>query len=108
MFQSNITLSSVPLTASHCTSPLFTGGDYCLPPQVVTFEPGEKMVTVHFPITDDQVAEDTENFTLTLSSPVSAVLSEGHTTATVWITDLSDCTLLTQPWRTSMTPHFSC
>ena len=106
MFQSNVTLSSVPLTASHCTSPLFTDGDYCLTPQVVTFEPGERIVTIHIPITDDQVAENAENFTLTLSSPVSAVLREGHTTATVWITDLSDCTLHTQPRRT--TPHFSC
>jgi len=64
------------------------------------------MATVHIPITDDQVAENTENFTLTLSSPVSAVLKEGHTTTTVWITDLSDCTLHTQPRRT--TPYFSC
>ena len=89
-FQSNVTLTSLNLTASPCTSSPLTIGDYCSPPQVVTFDPGETKVALLIPITNDTVAEDTENFTLSISSPTAAVLTS-PTSATVWITDLADC-----------------
>ena len=89
-FQSNVTLTTLNLTASPCTSSPLTNGDYCSPPQKVTFEPGETEVALLIPIINDTVAEDTENFTLSLSSPSAAVLT-GHTSTTISITDLADC-----------------
>ena len=89
-FQSNVTLTTLNLTASPCTSSPLTDGDYCSPPQMVTFEPGETEVALLIPIINDTVAEDTENFTLSLSSPSAAVLT-GHTSTTISITDLADC-----------------
>ena len=61
------------------------GADYEAESGTLTFGAGSTQHTVAVPIVDDQVSEEMETFTVTLSDPERATLSE--TTATGTITD---------------------
>ena len=63
------------------------GSDYVLPvPRSVTFAPGDDNQDVEFSILPDDLIEDTESFTLTLSNVNGAILSN-PSSATVHIVD---------------------
>lgn len=49
----------------------------------------EKSITVV--INDDDMAEDTETFTVVLSDPINAVLNDNQNHTKIWITDSEDC-----------------
>ena len=60
--------------------------DYATSVGTVRFAAGQTSKTISIPIVDDSYAEGSENFTITLSNPVGAVL-DAPNTATVTITD---------------------
>ena len=69
------------------------GADYEAESGTLTFGAGSTQHTVAVPIVDDQVSEEMETFTVTLSDPERATLSE--TTATGTITDDDEAPKLT-------------
>lgn len=46
---------------------------------------------VIIPIIDDDIAEDTESFMVSLSNPSNAVINDNQNHTVVWITDTGDC-----------------
>lgn len=64
------------------------GSDYTLTSDTATILKGAISTTVSIPITDDSLDENTETFTVTLSSPINAVISDGEGVGT--ITDNDD------------------
>ncbi len=60
--------------------------DYATSVGTVRFAAGQASKTISIPIVDDSYAEGSENFTITLSNPVGAILSMPNT-ATITITD---------------------
>ena len=48
-------------------------------------------VRIIIPINDDDIAEDTESFMVSLSNPSNAVIDENQNHTVVWITDTGDC-----------------
>jgi hypothetical protein len=59
------------------------GSDYTATSGTLTFAPGETSKTVAVPIVEDTTVEPDETFTLTLASPVNAVLGQPAATATI-------------------------
>jgi hypothetical protein len=59
--------ASVHLATSNSTAT--AGSDYVAVSQTLTFAPGESVKTFNVPLIDDQLYEDDETFTLTLSDP---------------------------------------
>ncbi|MFM2062782.1 MAG: hypothetical protein RLZZ507_2452 [Cyanobacteriota bacterium] len=98
----NVTLSSastqtitVQFTTSNGTAR--AGSDYSSRSGTLTFNPGQTTQTIIIPILNDAINEANENFTVTLSSPVNAVLGTRRT-ATTTITDtLTSSTTTTLP-----------
>ena len=66
------------------------GTDYTATSGTLTFAVGETTKTITVPATEDAVFEDTETFTLTLSSPVNAAFVGGRTTLDAVGTILED------------------
>lgn len=73
-----------------CSSPE-PGADYCGVEQEVVFPPGASTATVAIPILDDDVAEEEEQFQVTLLSPRNAILTPSRSHAYVTITSQDDC-----------------
>lgn len=63
------------------------GSDFTAYSTTLDFAAGETEKTVVIPITDDNVYEGTERFTVELSNPTNAVLDPAHAVGTVLITD---------------------
>lgn len=62
----------------------FSGGkDYSATSGLLTFGIGETSKTIYVPILGDTVDEDNEDFTVTLSSPVNAVIADGTAKGTI-------------------------
>ena len=57
--------------------------DYTSTSSTLTFEPGQTSKTIEVPIVDDDVEDDGETFTLTLSEPSGAVLADAEATGTI-------------------------
>ena len=61
--------------------------DYTSTSSTLTFEPGQTSKTIEVPIVDDDVEDDGETFTLTLSDPSGAVLADAEATGTIRSTE---------------------
>ncbi len=59
------------------------GSDYADATGQVTFAPGVITQTVNVPLSDDAIIEGSETFTLTLTAPVNATLTDATATATL-------------------------
>ena len=57
--------------------------DYTTVSGTLVFQPGEEMMTISVQTTEDTVEEDTETFTVTLSSPSGATIDDGTATGTI-------------------------
>ncbi|MFN2623250.1 MAG: Calx-beta domain-containing protein [Chthoniobacterales bacterium] len=64
-----------------------SGSDYTAASGTLTFNPGDTSKTIPIGITDDTVVEDSENFSITLSSPSFGSTLGTPSTATVTIAD---------------------
>jgi hypothetical protein len=69
------------------------GQDYTAVSQDVTFAPGETSKSVNVPISDDDLYEGPETFTVNLSDPSSGASLGSPSTATVTITDDDTATI---------------
>ena len=58
-------------------------GDYTETRGTLTFRPGQTSKTISAPVTDDDLAEYDELFSLALSNPVNAALADGQTSVAV-------------------------
>jgi hypothetical protein len=83
-------------TAGTCGNP---GADYVANSGTVSFIAGEQVKTINVSVCSDNVADDGETFTVTLSSPSGANIGDG--TATGTITANTAGTLLISELRTS-------
>ena len=59
------------------------GLDYQATSGTLSFAPGELEKTIEVPILDDDLFEDDETFSLTLSDPVAATIRDGEATGTI-------------------------
>ena len=57
--------------------------DYTAASDTLTFAPGEQMMTITVRTTEDTVEEETETFTVSLSSPSGATIDDGTATGTI-------------------------
>ena len=94
--QFDVTLSQMsngPVTVRYATSDgtAHAGDDYTTMSDTLEFEAGERTKTISVPIIDDNLDEADEEFSVTLSSPNGATLS--NNTATGTIKDNDDPTL---------------
>lgn len=88
------TLQNAAATASSvdvALQPLSTataGTDFALPAlQTITFPAGSTSQTLTFPLTDDQLPEETEYVVLRLQNPTNATLAAGATDLLVYVRD---------------------
>ncbi len=63
------------------------GADYTAVSGTLTFAPGETAKTIAVPIADDATAEPAENFTLNLTSPSNATISDATGVVTIGASD---------------------
>ena len=79
--------STEQITVQYGTSngTAIAGSDYTASNGTATIAAGQTCTTINIPILNDAVQESTENFTVTLSSPVNATI--GTSTGTVTIND---------------------
>ena len=92
-FESRVLLTTQPnnaTPATNCSSP-GADTDYCSLLVEVVFPPGETRATQNVSIIDDSIAEGPESLILSLLNPNSTIIREEYNTATVIITDESDC-----------------
>ncbi|MBC6698419.1 choice-of-anchor I family protein [Hymenobacter sp. BT190] len=83
----NTSSSSVEV-AVQALSTASAGTDYVLPAlQTLTFPAGTTSQTITVPLTDDQLAEETEYFVLRLQNPTNATLTAGATDLLVYVRD---------------------
>jgi hypothetical protein len=77
--------STTPVTVNYTTAngTATAGSDYTAVSGTVTFAPGQRVKAVVVPILNDAAGENTEAFTLTLSSPVGATITDGAGAATI-------------------------
>jgi CSLREA domain-containing protein len=77
--------SALPVTVSYATSDgsAAAGSDYTAASGTLTFAPGETTKTISVSTTNDAVAETSEQFTMTLSSPSGATIGDGTGAATI-------------------------
>ncbi|WP_205666092.1 Calx-beta domain-containing protein [Aquabacter cavernae] len=77
--------SAVPVTVSYTTlnGTATAGQDYASSVGTLTFAPGETVKTVQVPVVGDTVVELNESFTLNLSSPVNATVTDGSAVGTI-------------------------
>lgn len=77
--------STVPVTVNYTTAngTATAGGDYTAVTGTVTFAPGQTLQSVVVPILNDAAGENTEAFTLTLSNPTGATITDGVGAATI-------------------------
>ena len=59
------------------------GDDYTSTSGTLTFAPGEASKTIRVPTVEDTTQEQTETFTITLSSPTNATIADGSATGTI-------------------------
>ena len=59
------------------------GDDYTSTSGTLTFAPGEASKTIRVPTVEDTTQEQTETFTVTLSSPTNATIADGSATGTI-------------------------
>ena len=59
------------------------GDDFTATSRTLTFAPGEASKTVRVPTVEDTTQEQTETFTVTLSSPSGATIEDGSATGTI-------------------------
>ena len=71
------------------------GSDYTASPATatLTFAPGEDQKTISASLIDDNIDEDDETFTVTLSNPQNAVLAQNRGAATATIRDNDEASL---------------
>ena len=84
----NVTLSQAsdgPVTVSYATSngSADAGDDYTATSDTLEFGVGERTKTIEIPTIDDDLDEPNEEFTVTLSSPNGATLSNNTATGTI-------------------------
>lgn len=77
--------STVPVTVNYATAngTATAGGDYTAVTGTLTFAPGQTVQSVVVPILNDAAGETTEAFTLTLSNPAGATITDGVGAATI-------------------------
>ncbi|WP_420635722.1 Calx-beta domain-containing protein [Candidatus Palauibacter sp.] len=77
--------SSQQVTVEYATSDgtATSGADFAAASGTLTFAANETSKTVEVATTDDSVAEESETFTLTLSSPANATLGDATATGTI-------------------------
>ena len=80
---SNVSGGTVEIAFATQDGTATAGSDYVDFPGTVVFLPGENQKTVSVPILDDIAVEGDETFTLTLSSPATALLGTTQATATI-------------------------
>jgi len=68
------------------------GNDYTATSGIVTFLPGDILETVSVPLVDDEVAEDDQQFSVTLDGAIGATIERGEAMATI-VDDDPDPTL---------------
>ena len=92
------------VTVNHTTADgsATAGTDYESTSGTLTFAAGETTKTINVPITGDEVYEENETFTVTLSGQVNATLSDGEATGTI-NNDEEAPTLRIAPLRVSVT-----
>ena len=71
------------------------GDDYTTKTGTSTFDPGDTRKTIAVPIMDDDVEDDGETFTLTLSDASGADLGDAEATGTIRNTEAADADPLT-------------
>ena len=59
------------------------GSDYAGTNGTLRFDPGQETRTIRVPALDDDILEDTEDFTVELSDPAGAALADGTATGTI-------------------------
>ncbi len=69
------------------------GSDYTAVSGTLTFAPGETAKTIAVPIADDATAEPAENFTLNLTSPANATISDPTGVVTIGASDATPVAL---------------
>jgi sugar lactone lactonase YvrE len=81
----NTTVSTLPLTVNYATSDgsALAGSDYAATNGTLTFAPGVTSEIIRIPILDDSLAESTETFTVSLSSPSGATIADGQAVGTI-------------------------
>jgi hypothetical protein len=86
--QSAVTGANTTFTYSTANGSATAGSDYTGATNVAGgITAGNTTTTISIPITDDGVYEGSEDFTVTLSSPVNATIASGQGTGTGTITD---------------------
>ena len=81
------------------------GSDYTETSGTLTFEPGEDEQTVSVPITDDDVEDDGETFTLMLSNASGATIADAEATGTIRNTETTTTAELTAAFRDMPAEH---
>ena len=84
----------LPLTVNYATADgtAVAGSDYTATSGTLTFAPGVTSETIRVPILDDTVYEPNETFTVNLSNPVGATITDGQGVATIQDNDSTTTT----------------
>lgn len=77
------------------------GSDYTATSGTLTFGAGQTTNTIEVPITDDEVDDDGETFTITLTNPVGVTLTDAEGTGTIKNRDMLPIALLARFGRTT-------
>lgn len=93
-----VTLSAVSaqtVTVQYATSDAtaIDGGDYTATSGTLTYTPGQTNRTVTVPLLDDAVAEGSETFSVSLSSPSNATIAPGAGVVTITDDDAASVTI---------------
>lgn len=80
---SSASLSSVTVNYATSDDTATQPGDYTAGSGTLTFAPGDTSKTISVPVVGDTVPEPNEAFSLDLSSPAGATLSDGHGVGTI-------------------------
>lgn len=89
-FESQVILSTTAesaLTNAGCLPP----ADFCNTSRTLVFPVDTAEMRITILIEDDDIAEDTESFTVNLSNPSNAVIDENQNHTVIWISDTDDC-----------------
>ncbi|MCR6568994.1 Calx-beta domain-containing protein, partial [Acinetobacter baumannii] len=77
--------TSLPVTVNYATAngTATSGTDYTSTSGTLTFAPGETSKTIIVPILNDHTIENSENYTITLSSPSNATINTGSVSTAI-------------------------
>ncbi|MEZ4727586.1 MAG: Calx-beta domain-containing protein [Caldilineaceae bacterium] len=77
------TRKTVTLTYATSNGSASAPGDFTAVTDSVTFAPGVQTAVITIPVNNDAIDENSEDFTVTLSDPVNALIDDGSATATI-------------------------